>query len=101
MTTTSPEKSVLIVGASRGLGLAMAAAFAARDWRVRATMRGTTRTGLHDLAESAGGRLIIEENVDITVPRQLAALRGRVAGTAFDLLFVNAGISNGDVPVTD
>jgi NAD(P)-dependent dehydrogenase (short-subunit alcohol dehydrogenase family) len=101
MTTTSPEKSVLIVGASRGLGLAMAAAFVARDWRVRATVRGTTRTGLHDLAESAGGRLIIEENVDITVPRQLAALRGRVAGTAFDLLFVNAGISNGDVPVTD
>jgi NAD(P)-dependent dehydrogenase (short-subunit alcohol dehydrogenase family) len=101
MTTTSPEKSALIIGASRGLGLAMAAAYVARGWQVKATVRGTTRTGLHDLAESADGRLSIEENVDITVPHQLAALHGRVDGTAFDLLFVNAGIANGDVPVTD
>jgi NAD(P)-dependent dehydrogenase (short-subunit alcohol dehydrogenase family) len=28
-------------------------------------------------------------------------LRDRVSGMAFDLLLVNAGISNGDVPVTD
>jgi NAD(P)-dependent dehydrogenase (short-subunit alcohol dehydrogenase family) len=55
---------------------------------------------LHDLADSADGRLTVEK-VDITVPEQVAALHARVAGTAFDLLFVNAGISNGDVPVTD
>lgn len=30
----------------------------------------------------------------------MPALRGKVAGTVFDLLFVNAGITNGDVPVT-
>jgi NAD(P)-dependent dehydrogenase (short-subunit alcohol dehydrogenase family) len=101
MITTSQEKSALIIGASRGLGLGMAAAYVARGWHVRATARGTTRTGLHDLAESADGRLTVEENVDITVPQQLAALHGRVAGTAFDLLFVNAGISNGDVPIAD
>lgn len=42
----------------------------------------------------------MEENTDITVPGQVAALRDRVSGTAFDLLLVNAGITNGDVPVT-
>lgn len=100
MTTTTPEKSALIIGASRGLGLAMAAEYVTRGWRVRATVRGTARTGLHDLAESAEGRLSVEENVDITVPEQMAALHRRVAGTVFDLLFVNAGITNGDVPFT-
>ena len=34
--------------------------------------------------------------VDITVPEQIAALRGRLAGERIDLLFVNAGISNGE-----
>lgn len=101
MTTTTPEKRALIIGASRGLGLAMAAEYVTRGWQVTATVRGAARTGLHDLAESAKGRLTVEENVDITVPEQMAALHGHVAGTVFDLLFVNAGITNGDVPVTD
>jgi NAD(P)-dependent dehydrogenase (short-subunit alcohol dehydrogenase family) len=94
-----PEKRALIIGASRGLGLAMAAEYVTRGWQVTATVRGAARTGLHDLAESAEGRLTVEENVDIAVPEQMTALHGQVAGTVFDLLFVNAGISNGDVPV--
>jgi NAD(P)-dependent dehydrogenase (short-subunit alcohol dehydrogenase family) len=100
MTTDATRKTALIIGASRGLGLAMAAEYVTRGWRVTATVRGDGRTGLHDLADSADGRLTVEK-VDITVPEQVAALHARVAGTAFDLLFVNAGISNGDVPVTD
>lgn len=100
MTTTTPEKRALIIGASRGLGLAMAEEYVTRGWQVTATVRGTARTGLHDLAESADDRLTVEENVDITVPEQLAAVHSQVAGTAFDLLFVNAGTTNGDVPVT-
>jgi len=100
MTTHTTRKTALIIGASRGLGLAMAAEYVTRGWRVTATVRGDGRTGLHELADSADGRLTVE-TVDITVPEQVAALRARVAGTAFDLLFVNAGISNGDVPVTD
>jgi NAD(P)-dependent dehydrogenase (short-subunit alcohol dehydrogenase family) len=100
MTTTASGHHALVIGASRGLGLAVAGEYAHRGWRVTATVRGTARTELHDLADSAGGRLTVEENVDITVPEQVAALRERVGGTVFDLLFVNAGISNGDVPVT-
>ena len=57
-------------------------------------MRGAGRTGLHDLARSSAGRLVVE-TVDITVPEQVAALHERLAQTTFDLLFVNAGVTNG------
>lgn len=85
--------TVLLIGASRGLGLAVAAEYLARGARVTATVRGTGRTGLHDLQDGAAGRLEIE-HVDITEPGQVAALHDRLAGRAFDLLFVNAGITN-------
>lgn len=35
------------------------------------------------------------EKVDITVPEEVAALHERLAQTKFDLLFVNAGVTNG------
>jgi NAD(P)-dependent dehydrogenase (short-subunit alcohol dehydrogenase family) len=100
MTNATSGKAALIIGASRGLGLAMAAEYVTRGWQVTATVRGAGRTELHDLAESSGGRLTVEK-VDIAVPEQVAALHGRLAGTAFDLLFVNAAITNGDVEVAD
>ncbi|WP_020658892.1 SDR family NAD(P)-dependent oxidoreductase [Amycolatopsis benzoatilytica] len=81
-------KTALIVGASRGLGYALTAEFLSRGWRVTATER--TPSALHELAESAEGRLTVE-TVDITVPEQVAALRERLARSAFDLLYVNAG----------
>lgn len=96
----SDRKSALIIGATRGLGLAMAAEYVSRGWCVTATVRGDGRTALHDLADSADGRVTVEK-LDITVPEDVAALRARVAGRVFDLLFVNAAISNGDVPVAD
>jgi NAD(P)-dependent dehydrogenase (short-subunit alcohol dehydrogenase family) len=92
--TPPTGKSVLIIGASRGLGCALAAEYLARGWRVTATVRGSARTGLDDLAESPDGRLVVE-TVDITVREQVAALHGRLAPEAFDLLFVNAGVTNG------
>ncbi|GAB3393381.1 SDR family NAD(P)-dependent oxidoreductase [Amycolatopsis echigonensis] len=81
-------KSALIIGASRGLGYALAAEFLRRGWQVTATER--TPSALHELAGSAEGRLTVE-TVDIAVPGQVSALRERLAGSAFDLLFVNAG----------
>lgn len=81
-------KSALIIGASRGLGYALAAEFLRRGWQVTATER--TPSALHELAGPAEGRLTVE-TVDIAVPGQVAALRERLAGSAFDLLFVNAG----------
>jgi NAD(P)-dependent dehydrogenase (short-subunit alcohol dehydrogenase family) len=86
--------SALIIGASRGLGYALAAEYLARGWQVTATVRGARRTELHDLAKSSAGRLVVE-TVDITVPEEVAALRDRLAQATFDLLFVNAGVTNG------
>lgn len=91
--TASTGKSALIIGASRGLGYALAAEHLTRGWQVTATVRGSGRTDLHGLAESSEGRLIVE-TVDITVPEQVTALRARLAETRFDLLFINAGTTN-------
>jgi NAD(P)-dependent dehydrogenase (short-subunit alcohol dehydrogenase family) len=93
VTATPDKPTVLIIGASRGLGLAMAEEYLDRGSEVVATIRGSDRTGLHELAQSAGGRLEIE-NLDINVPEQLDALRERLAARRFDLLFVNAGVAN-------
>ncbi|HDR9358497.1 TPA: SDR family oxidoreductase [Burkholderia vietnamiensis] len=86
--------SILLVAASRGLGLAMAEQFLNHGWHVTGTVRaGSGRSKLHDLAERVGARLDIE-TLDICEPAQLAALRARLSGRRFDMLFVNAGTSN-------
>ncbi len=90
-TSTSKNSSVLLIGASRGLGYAIAAEYTDRGADVVATVRGEARTALHDLQESAGGILEIE-HVDITVPEQVQALRQQLGSRTFDLLFVNAGV---------
>jgi NAD(P)-dependent dehydrogenase (short-subunit alcohol dehydrogenase family) len=96
--------SVLIIGASRGLGLAMAAEYLRRGWQVTGTVRGPD-TGLHRLADSE--QWLDIEQLDITRPDEIAALRRRLDGRKFDQLFVNAGIlsnagqSIGNVPAED
>ena len=93
MSTASLGQSLstsLIVGASRGLGHAVAAEFLKRGWNVIGTVRGGTRTPLHELAEAHEGRGEIEI-LDINEPDQLAALRHRLSGRVLDALFVNAG----------
>ena len=87
--------TILIVGASRGLGAALAAGFLGRGWNVIGTVRPGSRTVLHDLAEEHPGRVGIE-TLDIDEPEQIAALRGRLAGRALDILFVNAGTTTHD-----
>jgi NAD(P)-dependent dehydrogenase (short-subunit alcohol dehydrogenase family) len=100
MSTTQTTKTVLVVGASRGLGLELAAEYARRGWTVIGTVRGSARTELHDLAEASDGRVIVE-TVDIDAPEAVAALHARLADTTLDTLFVNAGVTNGDVPAIE
>ncbi|CAL9419863.1 SDR family NAD(P)-dependent oxidoreductase [Streptomyces sp. ICN988] len=99
--------TALIVGASRGLGHAMAAELFDRGWSVIATVRDTTtRTPLHDLADRSDGRVSVE-HLDINEPGHLAPLHERLAHRQLDLLFVNAGTTNneqtpiGAVPTSD
>ena len=95
MPSSTPEKRLLLFGASRGLGLAIAEEYLKLGWHVVATARDGLGTALHDLVGKADGRLDIEA-VDINDPAQVAALRGRLGSDRFDLLFVNAGVKNDD-----
>ena len=88
--------TVLLIGASRGLGHAMAAEFLKNGWHVVGTVRaGGGRTLLHDLADAHPDRVDIEM-LDITRPEQIRALHERLSGRMFDILFVNAGTTNPD-----
>jgi NAD(P)-dependent dehydrogenase (short-subunit alcohol dehydrogenase family) len=100
-------ETALIVGASRGLGHAIAAELSARGWHVIGTVRDpAARTPLHDLADASDGRVEVE-HLDITEPDHLPPLRERLAGRRLDVLFVNAGTANnpatpiGEVPTAD
>jgi NAD(P)-dependent dehydrogenase (short-subunit alcohol dehydrogenase family) len=85
--------TVLLIGASRGLGLGLASEFAKRGWHVVATVREGKRTELHDLADAHPDRIEVE-TVDIAKPDQITALRGRLSDRSFELLFINAGTAN-------
>ena len=95
MPISTPEKRLLLFGASRGLGLAIAEQYLKLGWRVVATVRNGSKTALHDLVGKADGRLDIE-TVDINDPAQVTALRGRLGSDRFDLMFVNPGVTNDD-----
>ncbi|MCJ9712046.1 SDR family NAD(P)-dependent oxidoreductase, partial [Bordetella hinzii] len=85
---------ILIIGASRGLGHAMAANLLALGWKVTGTVRGAS-TPLHALADAHPGRVDIE-TVDVARGEDIDALRLRLSHRRFDILFVNAGTTNPD-----
>lgn len=95
MSHPTSHKKLLLIGASRGLGLALAEEYLKRGWQVVATERDAGTSGLHQLAKHHAGRLEIE-TVDIVKPGQVTALHARLASTTFDMLFVNAGVKNDD-----
>ena len=80
---TSSQPTVLLIGASRGLGRAMAVEFLKRQWDVVATVRDSADPALADLGTDGPGRLTIER-LDITEPDQIAALGNRLSGRRFD-----------------
>ncbi len=87
------KKTALIVGASRGLGLGLAAELARRGWQVTATERSpAAQNRLAKAAAASSGRLSTAV-VDIDSPASIEALATTLAGRKFDLLFLNAGVS--------
>lgn len=88
--TTHP--AVLVVGASRGLGLAIVDEYVKRGAHVVGTTRSDGSAQLAELARANPGSVAVE-NVDITFPDQIRSLRQRLANRTFDLLFVVAGVS--------
>ncbi len=93
-------KRLLIIGASRGLGLGLVSEHLARGWHVTATARHD-RDGLEALIPEAQDRLALE-TVDTLDQAAVGALANRLQGQRFDLLFLNAGIMAGrGVPLAE
>ncbi|QUD90663.1 SDR family NAD(P)-dependent oxidoreductase [Phenylobacterium montanum] len=90
--STGAGKSILIVGASRGLGRAMAAEFATRGWSVVGAVRAA-KTPLHALAAERPDKVEVEM-LDMTDHDQIRSLRDRLSGRLFDIVFINGGIVN-------
>jgi NAD(P)-dependent dehydrogenase (short-subunit alcohol dehydrogenase family) len=83
--------AVLITGANRGIGLALATGYAAKGWRVIATCRDpSTASDLQTLARQYTG--VSLETLDVTSPKSIDKLAGKLRGTAIDVLINNAGI---------
>ncbi|CAI2790467.1 MAG TPA: KR domain-containing protein [Serratia grimesii] len=94
-TPSSQQKTVLLIGASRGLGFAMVEECLKRGNKVIATGRASSKDALYRLAEKHPENLEVE-TTDITEPEQVSALHERLRDRHVDLLFVNAGVKNDD-----
>lgn len=84
---TAP-RSILIIGASRGLGLGLVNEFVAQGWAVTATVRSAAQQA--PLQALPGVRA---EQLEMTDPASLEQLAGRLSGQRFDVIFVNAGVA--------
>ncbi|WP_186160076.1 SDR family NAD(P)-dependent oxidoreductase [Burkholderia gladioli] len=88
----SKASTVLIVGASRGLGLALAEEYCRRGARVIATVRGPS-PALDALRTRHPDTLAIETGIDMADADSARLLRERLGTRRLDILFVNAGIA--------
>lgn len=86
--------TILLIGASRGLGHAMAAEFMTRGWHVVGTVRHREPPSLLEALATAAPDRVEIEILDITDTDAIAALRERLSDRRFDMLFVNAGVTN-------
>ncbi|CAG9462460.1 unnamed protein product [Pedinophyceae sp. YPF-701] len=75
---------VVVVGASRGIGLELVRAYRARGEDVLATVRTSS-----EHLEATGARVV--DGIDVTDPPSLQKLKDAVAGTPVAVLVLNAG----------
>lgn len=90
--------TVLITGASRGLGLAFAEAYAARGWRTIAAIRGETTGRLAELVADPTLRMEIVP-LDLSDFATIDALGWRLRGVPIDFLISNAAMTGGPLGV--
>jgi NAD(P)-dependent dehydrogenase (short-subunit alcohol dehydrogenase family) len=94
MAIAKEDRTVLLLGASRGIGLGLVDEYLNRGWRVIATQRSLTLApALADRIEKANGALTVL-SADINRQDDIAALSQQLSGMTLDLLFVVAGISD-------
>lgn len=86
--------TVFITGANRGIGLALAQAYAADDWTVHVGCRHPEKAGA---LKAIPGR-VITHRLDVTDGLRVASLARELAqnGEGIDVLINNAGVYGGD-----
>ncbi|WP_202932308.1 SDR family oxidoreductase [Vreelandella alkaliphila] len=77
--------TVVITGANRGIGLALAEQYHQAGWRVIGVCRESS-----DALQVAAERII--EGIDVTQPASVAALASALQGESLDVLINNAGL---------
>ncbi len=92
--TTANAATVMITGASRGIGFEFAKRYAERGWDVIATSRSPADDAEMQ-ALAAEFENVSLETLDVTDLDQIDALAEKLRGTAIDVLINNAGISGG------
>ena len=91
------NKTILLAGASRGLGLGLTEEYLNRGWQVIATARNPGQA--EGLTKLRNERLTVEQ-LDVADLASVRALAGRLGGRTLDVLFVVAGMSaNSQVPI--
>jgi len=92
--SSAQAATVLITGASRGIGLEFTKRYAEQGWDVIATARSPADDELLQALASAHENIRIE-TLDVTDHDGIDALADKLRGTAIDVLINNAGISGG------
>ena len=82
-------KHILIIGASRGIGLGLAQEFTKRGWQVTASERDRS-DDLHDAADGSDDAITVT-SIDVTDPASYEGLD--LAPGSLDAVIVNAGIT--------
>jgi len=87
------DKTAIIIGASRGLGLGFVKELAGRGYKIIATERSDSAE-LHEAAKANASQIKIVK-CDVTDAASVAAIRDKCADGSADLLIVNAGVYGG------
>jgi len=84
--------TVLVTGASRGIGLELARQYVEDGWQVLAAARTPEKSaGLRDLTKEFGDRVSLQ-TLDVTSDLSIEDLAGRLNSRAIDLLINNAAV---------
>ena len=89
------KPTVLITGASRGIGYELARQYAAAGWGVIATCRNPATAEQLQVLAAVNPKVIIEQ-LDVTDFDEMDALAARYKGVPIDVLINNAGILGGN-----
>ncbi len=90
-------QKILVTGANRGIGLELARQYADAGWTVHACCRdpgGAAELGAlssRQISSGQGGAVLVHR-LNVSDPKEIAALSDKLRGEALDILLNNAGV---------